>query len=1326
LRAGTLLATYLVQNSTIATVRACMTNCPHVFFSYPAANYDHEAVHILKAYGSGGGTWMESEDSSNDPTWPPGEPEYGDLPASIQVTTINLPPSGAGASAPGPKPAAAATPPGNGSRASGSPPPIAPPPSVPAAAGPADGGPLGPDILPGTDYWLTFPGAYEAPGGTSCATADSISDRGDVTVAVTSEFTTTVTGSWHGASQDFAVSPTGVTFLAAGNSLGDTLDVAGNDGVHLTSPMPVTVYTLDPNCSGGPTGVEHWQGGYLALETGSLGTSYVVLAYPNTTPTGLTDDLYGGSQFALVATAPGVTTVTITPTADLPNAADPMHPHVHGTAYTVTNLRAGQTYQQRTTLNGADLTGTTITADKPIAVFGGHKAAFVPGSARDALDQHRNALVQELPPTVSWGRSFVTWPMNSRRDAFRFVAANANTNVTITPVPNGPYDQTHCHLDQTGQILQCQLAAGQVVDYETSLGTSIVSTQPILLAQLSRSASAVGSPPLGDPSMMLIPPIGQFLKDYRLAAWWANNSPNQANTFINIVSPTTTGLSLDGSGLASGIFQPIGSSGFSGATIDFAASGLSGFYHHLTGPVPFGAWVYGLSAPSLTDKGTNYSYPAGMQPLPEPAIRIVSPNNNSTFAAGSTVLVTGVATPGLPVIPITQVTVNGTAVEALDAGGNFSTRVTLSPGDNVYQFTATDTFLRTATVTWTLHGTQQPPGGSNFDDSSDVTVSTTPVYATTAFNQTTNIVYADLQIQNTGPYLFDAPLLVGVRNLKDVTYDGTTQVTVVPRETDGTMPDGTPYYVFNRTTPHSGNPPLPANTLDRGELTDSRSIAFYNPNRRQFTYDLVVLGHIHQAPRFTTVPIFQAFSTVSYIYNVGAVDPEGTDTLTYSLPVGPGGMAFDPGTNVLRWTNPGPVDDTFPVVIRVTNQHRSYSEQSFVLSVLPAGANVPPVFTSLPVVAAFPNVAYSYQPTVQDPDEDFGLLNWSLDAASVTLGMSLDQTTHLLTWTPRPDQTGTFPVVLTVSEDPSRGGIAKQSFCLNVAVPPSGPPNTPPVLPVITSAPPGPAQVNVAYQYQVNAQYIDRTVPLKYSLSGQPSGITINASTGLITGTAASTGSSPTTLSVCRTLPPQFINCDPTGIATQTFNLAVNAAGPNQPPVFTTQPRTHIGVGVLYVYVPMVSDPDNDQLGFSLDATSLNRGMTVDASSGVVNWGPRLDLNQVGDFLVQLTVTDSPGASATQSFTLHVSRQDNNQPPTINSVPPMSAFPGRPYVYNAVASDPDLDPVDWQLDTAPWGMSINPRTGTIRWTPSTNPAPNAIKSAPVTWCSGRAIRLAPS
>src|SRR5262249_46291522 len=151
---------------------------------------------------------------------------------------------------------------------------------------------------------------------------------------------------------------------------------------------------------------------------------------------------------------------------------------------------------------------------------------------------------------------------------------------------------------------------------------------------------------------------------------------------------------------------PIGSTGFWGATIDFAASGLSGFYHHLTGPVPFGAWLYGLSAPSLTDKGVNYSYPAGMQPLPEPAIRILSPNNNSTFAAGSTVLITGVATPGLPVIPITQVTVNGTSVEALDAGGNFFTRVTLSPGDNVYQFTATDTFLRTATVTWTLHGTQ--------------------------------------------------------------------------------------------------------------------------------------------------------------------------------------------------------------------------------------------------------------------------------------------------------------------------------------------------------------------------------------------------------------------------------------------------------------------------------------------------------------------------------------------------------------------------------------------------------------------------------------------
>ena len=55
------------------------------------------------------------------------------------------------------------------------------------------------------------------------------------------------------------------------------------------------------------------------------------------------------------------------------------------------------------------LSGTIITSDKPIAVFGGINA---PTSLMDspACDY----FVEELPPTNTWGRNFVTVPLATR------------------------------------------------------------------------------------------------------------------------------------------------------------------------------------------------------------------------------------------------------------------------------------------------------------------------------------------------------------------------------------------------------------------------------------------------------------------------------------------------------------------------------------------------------------------------------------------------------------------------------------------------------------------------------------------------------------------------------------------------------------------------------------------------------------------------------------------------------------------------------------------------------------------------------------------------
>jgi hypothetical protein len=158
--------------------------------------------------------------------------------------------------------------------------------------------------------------------------------------------------------------------------LGDANDVVEKKGVHVVATQPVSIHGLSK--------VEFTSDGYLALPTEVLGTEHFVLAYANVHAAvpGL-----NGSQFAIVGSETN-TTVTIIPSV-VTGVRD------SGIPYTIT-LNAGQTYQLRTTSGAAaDLTGTRILSDKPIAVFGSHACANVNSDEEFFCDY----LVEQMPPS---------------------------------------------------------------------------------------------------------------------------------------------------------------------------------------------------------------------------------------------------------------------------------------------------------------------------------------------------------------------------------------------------------------------------------------------------------------------------------------------------------------------------------------------------------------------------------------------------------------------------------------------------------------------------------------------------------------------------------------------------------------------------------------------------------------------------------------------------------------------------------------------------------------------------------------------------------------
>ena len=319
-----------------------------------------------------------------------------------------------------------------------------------------------------------------------------------------------------------------------------------------------------------------------------------------------------------------------------------------------------------------------------------------------------------------------------------------------------------------------------------------------------------------------------------------------------------------------------------------------------------------------------------------PALSIHSPIDGSRVETGTSVLISGKTTPETPAAPVTHVTVNGIPVDAFDATGNFFSQVVPTPGINQLEVVATDALDETTASLLTLEGTQPAEEGIDFDLLSDVTDSLATHYGGTSFNEATDVLFAGLSLENAGRYSVDSPLLVGITNISDPT--------VRFRDPDGLTPEGIPYYDYSDLVVDG--------TLEPDESTGERSLTFFNPNRVQFTYDLVFLGQLNQAPQFQTVPDVEALTDRPYSYDADAIDPDD-DALTFSLVTGPDDATVDSATGEILWS-PSIADlGNHAVAVRAEDGRGGSTEQHYTLSVIEPPPNRPPWFTSAPVVDAY-------------------------------------------------------------------------------------------------------------------------------------------------------------------------------------------------------------------------------------------------------------------------------------------------------------------------------------------------------------------------------------
>jgi len=446
------------------------------------------------------------------------------------------------------------------------------------------------------------------------------------------------------------------------------------------------------------------------------------------------------------------------------------------------------------------------------------------------------------------------------------------------------------------------------------------------------------------------------------------------------------------------------------------------------------------------------------------------------------------------------------------------------------------------------------------------------------------------------------------------------------------------------------------------------------------SFDLPVT-QANQAPSISSTPPSPAVVGQAYQYQVVASDPDG-DLLTYSLTSQPDGMQIS-ASGLVTWTPSAGEVGSQHIVIAVNDGHGAITSQTIDIDVVNTSTPTAPVFDTTAPTQAVSGATYQYQVLAHDPQGS--PLTFSLDSPAP--GASIDPITGLLTWT---NVSGGWTSMSVVATD-ELGLSSSQPVNPTVV---SSPTATPPS--ISPDSLPGPAVIGSTYQAQITATDSNGD-PVAYQLNEAPTGLTIDPNTGLITWLPTSDEIGPQTIVVQAS--------DLGGISTKTYTLTAVVPADNLPPTITSTPPGPAVFGQAYQYQVTATDPDGDQLAYSL-APGYPSTMSLNQATGLLTWTP--DVTPPASVTLVIQVDDGRGGIATQTVNLVVASAINTNPPQVISNAPNPATVGEQYQYQIVAVDPAGSTLSYALASPVGDLSVGQQTGLVQWTPDTPTADQPV------------------
>ena len=313
----------------------------------------------------------------------------------------------------------------------------------------------------------------------------------------------------------------------------------------------------------------------------SLGSEYIIQNVHQSTDNAVPE--MKTSSFLIVALEEH-TQIDITPSVLT------MGGHGAGQAFSV-NLNKGQSYFVRSnyTTPDRDLSGTTVVAhnNKKIAVFNGNTLARISAPGHEISQDH---VFEQAISVEKWGKQFIPTTAQGRtRDVVK-VTSSAN------------YDTVWINGDYVTTLGFAESYEFSLYDAEGSCFIETAEPSMVYLYNTSGNEPEQLGEEVGDPSMVLIPPVEQRIYDITFCTF-NNEGAAIRNHYVNIVVPNegVNGVYLDDVAIDGGEFHPVvGSDGFS-----YVRKEISHGKHQLSCLAGVIAHVYGFA------RAKGYAYCAG-------------------------------------------------------------------------------------------------------------------------------------------------------------------------------------------------------------------------------------------------------------------------------------------------------------------------------------------------------------------------------------------------------------------------------------------------------------------------------------------------------------------------------------------------------------------------------------------------------------------------------------------------------------------------------------------------------------------------------------------